>query len=367
MVDKKIKIAYILPKFDLQTDSHFFYLHDFINLLAEKVDLFLLIEDCRSDLSFFKNLEGIKVQRFKKMPWRFLENLYYIIVLRLHGCKKFYIHYSYISAFNASLVARLSGAKTFYWSCGMMWLFGKDYFLSVILKMINFMVTGVHALVPGYQKYFGLKLAKVKVLSNWVDVDRFQNNQRGNQSDIVSKYNLSSHKKYILFVHRLVPRKGAHYLVSLAQKFINQPELEFLVVGTGPYVEQLKKEIQAANLNNLTLLGKVPNLEVPALMRIAKVFIMPSEEEGFPRVLLEAMASDLPYVAFDVGGVREISPLLEQTMVVPVGDIDAMANCVNILLDNQILCRRIKEQNQSWVEQYDLKVVVNKFIKLFYE
>lgn len=367
MVNKKIKLVYILPKFDLQTDSHFFYLYDFINFLAKEIDLFLLIEDSRGQLSFFKNLAGCQTQRFHKMPLRAFENLFYLIKLRLLGYRQFYVHYSYVSAFNASLVARVSGGRTFYWSCGMMWLFGKDRVLSLILKMINFMVTGVHALVPGYQKYFGLKLKKVKVLSNWIDVARFQNNQHSDQSNIVSKYNLSSHKKYILFVHRLVHRKGAHYLVSLAQKFINQPEVEFLVVGTGPYVEQLQKEIQIANLNNLTLLGKVPNLEIPALMRIAKVFIMPSEEEGFPRVLLEAMASDLPYVAFDVGGVREISPLLEQTMIVPVGNIDAMASCIKILLNDKILREQIKEQNQSWVKQYDLRVVVNKFIKLFYE
>lgn len=363
MVNKKAKVVYILPKFDLQTDSHFFYLYDFINLLAKEVDLFLLIEDSNSDLSFFKNLAGIKVQRCHTMPLRFLENLFYIISLRFKAYKQFYIHYSYISAFNASLVARLSRARTFYWSCGMMWLFGKDRLLILILKLVNFMVTGVQALVPGYQKHLGLNPKKVKVLSNWIDIDRFQNNQ----ADVLSKYNLTAAKKYILFVHRLAPRKGAHYLVPLAEKFKEQTDIVFLVAGTGPYAEQLKADITKQQLTNIQLLGKVANVEVPALMQVAKVFIMPSEEEGFPRVLLEAMASALPYVAFDIGGVREISPNLEQSMIVPVGQVDNLAQAIKVLLSDQNLYQNIKKENKEHVKQYDLKVVVKKFIKLFYE
>ena len=57
----------------------------------------------------------------------------------------------------------------------------------------------------------------------------------------------------------------------------------------------------------LQMVGSIPNHQLPAFYAAATVFVLPSESEGFPRVLLEAMAAELPVVAYDVGGVRDIA------------------------------------------------------------
>jgi glycosyltransferase involved in cell wall biosynthesis len=68
--------------------------------------------------------------------------------------------------------------------------------------------------------------------------------------------------------------------------------------------------------------------------RAADLYLMPSEEEGFPRVLLEAMASGCPFVAFDVGGVRDILPDSLAGCVVEKGDVRAIAAAsVRVLRD----------------------------------
>ena len=72
----------------------------------------------------------------------------------------------------------------------------------------------------------------------------------------------------------------------------------------------------------IKLLGAVPNRDILKYFIAADVFLMPSREEGFPRVLIEAMAAGLPYVASDIGGVREISPPQAQEFIVKSGDID---------------------------------------------
>ena len=67
----------------------------------------------------------------------------------------------------------------------------------------------------------------------------------------------------------------------------------------------------------------MPNRDVARLYAAADVFLMPSEEEGFPRVLLEAMVHRLPFVATDVGGVRDVVPASCAASVVADGDMAA--------------------------------------------
>lgn len=354
MSDDKKKICYILPKFDLNIDTHYFYLYDFINEVAKDLNLVLLIEKSNSDIIFFKNVNKIYIQKFSWTPLRIIENFLLLLWIRLQGVKNFYIHYSYISAFNSSLIARLSGAKTFYWSCGMMWLFGKDKFLEIVLKLANYLVTGLDALKLGYIEHYGISASKAKIMPNWIDLNRFTN---VDVDLIYNKYKLNKDSEYIIFVHRLAKRKGAHHIARLAK---DNRELKFIIVGDGPYKENLEKEIK--DLDNVILLGKVPNTDVPGLMKISKLLFMPSEEEGFPRVLLESMAAGLPYTAFDIGGVREISSSEQQEYI--VDDARAMDTAINNILNNHVH-DKLKQANLEHVKQFDIMVVRNKFIELF--
>ncbi|MFA6466922.1 MAG: glycosyltransferase family 4 protein [Patescibacteria group bacterium] len=355
MNDKAKKICYVLPNFDLNIDTHYFYLYDFINEVAKDLELTLLIEKSNSDISFFKNVHKIYQQKFSWKPLRVIENFLLLFWIRLAGVKNYYIHYSYISAINATVIARLSGARTFYWSCGMMWLFARDRALEFILKSINYLVTGVETLKAGYIEHYNITQDRIKIMPNWVDLARFTNID---STKVLEKYKLNSKGLYILFVHRLAKRKGAHYIAQLAK---DNPEYKFLIAGDGPYKEDLEKEIK--DLNNVIILGKVPNKDIPSLMKISKLFFMPSEEEGFPRVLLEAMAAGLPYVAYDIGGVREISSPEQQKYI--VSGVSNMDRAIKSILSSEEEYNKLKQANLEQVKQFDIKIVKDKFSRLF--
>lgn len=352
------KICYVLPKFDLDIDTHYFYLYDFINEVSKDLDIVLLIEKSNSDISFFKNVSKVYVQRFSYAPLRIIENFILLKLIRLRGVKDFYIHYSQISAFNASIIARTSGARTFYWNCGMMWLFGKKRFLAMILKMVTHLVTGVEKLKQGYVQNYNISADKVKIMPNWIDLARFRDFDEG----IYSKYNLEKGADYVLFVHRLAERKGAHYIADIARQNKNT---KFLIAGDGPYRKKLEEDI--ADLDNVIVLGKVPNKDVPAMMKISKIFFMPSEEEGFPRVLAEAMAAGMACVAFDIGGTKEICADEQKEYIYPVGDTEAMARAIEKFMTDQELFDRISKINLEHVKQFDISIVKDKFVKLITE
>jgi glycosyltransferase involved in cell wall biosynthesis len=90
---------------------------------------------------------------------------------------------------------------------------------------------------------------------------------------------------------------------------------------------------------------------------------MPSREEGFPRVLLEAMACSLAFVATDVGGVREVVP--PGSSVVPAEDVAAIASGVDKLLSDDVRRTERAAAGSEWVKQYDLPKVAKEFIDLF--
>lgn len=356
------KICYILPFFEPDTDTHYYHLYDFIEKAALLVDVFLIIEQKPRDISFFKNVKKIEFQK-TPLPFRLFENAYLILKARLLGYKKFYIHYSFLSAINSSIVVRILGGKNWYWSCGMMWLFKEDKFnqflWKITLTMVNYLVTGTNSLALGYCENYGMSIKKIKIMPNWIDFERFQ--PRLGRNDILKKFSLDQDKKYIIFVHRLAPRKGAHYITQIAKRF--DENIMFLVVGDGPYKSTLENEVRDNNLKNVRIFGRISNTLIPELMSISDVFLMPSEEEGFPRVLIEAMASALPYVASNIGGVKEISPIIEKPYIYEVGDITGYSKGISDILQKGK--DYFKDDLLIEAAKYDQQNVLKIFMNLF--
>jgi len=88
---KRIKICYILPDFDENNISHFYHLYEFLENLSEKIDLFIIAEKGKK-INIGKTSY---IQKFKFLPFRFLESFFTILRVRLMGYKNFYTHYSY--------------------------------------------------------------------------------------------------------------------------------------------------------------------------------------------------------------------------------------------------------------------------------
>src|SRR3989344_4443805 len=169
------KLCFIIPEYRSLAATHFNYLYKLIFLLEEEMDIFLIVE--QGDKPDFLKKGFFYVQKFKILPLRFIENFLILLYVRLQGYRDFYTHYSFLSAFNSSLMVNLLGGRTFYWNCGLPWLyrrsFLREHFERLVYRAVTFLVTGTESLKKQYAKYYHLPLAKIKVMSNWVDVNRF--------------------------------------------------------------------------------------------------------------------------------------------------------------------------------------------------
>ena len=362
----KFKICFIIPEYNTATPTHFSYIYDLIKGISKDFDIFLVAEKGNGRPNFI-NEGHFYMQKFRFAPLRSLENLILFIRLRLMGYDNFYIHYSFLSAFNASIIARISNARTFYWNCGLPWLYKRNFLRSlferIVYKLITFLVTGTGGLKKEYSKHHLLPLSKIKILPNWIDLNNFKVNHVISEK-IRKEIDPTGRNKILLFVHRLSKRKGAHYLPEIMLGLKNE-NVVLAVIGDGPEREALESKVKSEKLK-VRFLGNIPNKNIADYFGAADVFIMPSEEEGFPHVMLEAMASGVPFVSFAVGGVKEISPPELSDNIVTFGDKNSFINKVREALNyKEEKIKQLSDIERNWVKRFDLPAVIEEFKNLF--
>ncbi|WP_025689292.1 glycosyltransferase family 4 protein, partial [Paenibacillus zanthoxyli] len=112
----------------------------------------------------------------------------------------------------------------------------------------------------------------------------------------------------VLFVGRLIPRKGVHVLMRAAAMLERRLPVHLVVAGTGKpaYVRRLKLLARRLRLS-VSFIGSVPHEEIHRIYQIADCLVCPSQRhESFGLVNVEAMAAGLPVIASNNGGIREI-------------------------------------------------------------
>jgi glycosyltransferase involved in cell wall biosynthesis len=142
---------------------------------------------------------------------------------------------------------------------------------------------------------------------------------------------------------QLFPRKGIRFLIQAVAKIRpRHPGLKLVLAGDGferPELERLAAELGVADAT--TFLGWVANEELPKYFRAAAVSVIPSLEEGFGIPAAEAMGCETPVIASDAGGLPEVVEHEATGLVVPKGDVDALAAALDRLLGDPELCRRM--------------------------
>ena len=151
-------------------------------------------------------------------------------------------------------------------------------------------------------------------------------------------------------------------IVPIASELLKiRTDFEILVIGYGDYKSILEEEIRKSKLENyIKILGKIPNDKLPVYFSISNLFIMPSKEEGFPHVLLEAMAMNVKFVGTDVGGVKEmVAPSLKNYIVEP-NNAKLFAKKVDTLLNS----KKDYKLREFAISNYNMDIVKNIFTSI---
>ena len=168
----------------------------------------------------------------------------------------------------------------------------------------------------------------------------------------------------ILSVAQQYPRKNTTTLIAAMRQVCQQvPGAHLHIVGGGPQLAVLTQQVARLGLQQqVRFLGSLPcDRTVRAQYHTARVFCLPSRQESFGIVFLEAMAAGLPVVAADCAAVPElIDPHVGTTL--PGTDSDALADALIRLLQHPKDAQRLGEAGRKRAANYDWPLVAGRFI-----
>ena len=163
----------------------------------------------------------------------------------------------------------------------------------------------------------------------------------------------------MLFVGRLIERKGAEYAVRAVVRLRQQGRaVRLTIIGDGPERTKLVALINELAVGDVVdLAGALPHDAIADHYRTATLLLMPAvtdwkgEQEGFGMVLVEAMASDLPIVATRSGGIPDVVTDGETGLLVPERDPVALAAAAARLLDDPALATKLATAARADLER----------------
>jgi len=174
---------------------------------------------------------------------------------------------------------------------------------------------------------YGIR-ARFQVVPNVVDTSLFYPAED-------KGYAREDSKKRLLLVALLDPKKGVPYLLeALARLKEKRNDFVLDIVGDGPNRAEYEELTRKLGLQDIVRFhGLKSKQEVAEFMRKADVFVLPSEWENLPCVIIEAMASGLPIVATTVGGIPEMVND-KIGLLVPPGNSEVLAEAIDYMLDH---------------------------------
>lgn len=180
---------------------------------------------------------------------------------------------------------------------------------------------------------------------------------------IVKELNLSNDKKIILAVGRFsTPKNYPNLLhaVKILKAKLSTPFV-LLIAGDGELRYEIEQLVIALDIqDNVLLLGR--RYDISTLMSACDVFVLSSDYEGLPTVLIEALACQAQVVSTDVSGVHEI--ISEYGKVVPIRNSILLANAIKDRLQNS---NKNVSGRQHVKNKFDLDLISDKWLKIYNE
>jgi len=184
----------------------------------------------------------------------------------------------------------------------------------------------------------GVDAHKVRTVRNGCDPSVFH---LADRSAARAQLAVDNKVELVLFVGRLDTKKGiGELLVAFASLASRRPNLRLAYVGDGPGGEQLRSKARHLALEDrVILMGACPSQKVAQWLAAANVLALPSYNEGYPNVVIEALSCGRPVIATNVGGILELVNEKSGILIVP-RDSRALAGAIE------------KAMDQSWDEHF---------------
>jgi glycosyltransferase involved in cell wall biosynthesis len=205
-------------------------------------------------------------------------------------------------------------------------------------------------------QHYGVPNQRIRIVPEGIDLPRWQNALVRSKRDPLT----------ILCVARQYPRKRIADLILAFQQVHRQiPSARLVIVGDGPEHSALRALTQRLRFTAaVRFTGALPDdSAVIDWYRCSAIFCLPSIQEGFGIVFLEAMASGLPIVSTTAAAIPEVVPQRRAGILVPPTNPAALAEALLELLAQPDLCAAYGAFGQDYVRRFDWDCVAERFLQ----
>lgn len=210
---------------------------------------------------------------------------------------------------------------------------------NIVLRLpYDRVMTVSDTLRDGLSKYY-LK-EKVDVVYNGVDLEQYDSIEAGEKK-----------QNQVMYVGALKKRKNildAVKAVRIARKEIK--DLKLVIVSGGGECEDIVRKI-AETEGFIEYHKKATDEEKIRLLKESSLFVFPSSHESFGLVVIEALACDTPFIAYDIPAMMEVNRLTSGGVLVPYGDVEALSQKMCELLEDESELKRLEAVGRRNVEK----------------
>ncbi|OYR75652.1 glycosyltransferase [Halorubrum ezzemoulense] len=181
--------------------------------------------------------------------------------------------------------------------------------------------------------------------------------------------NVSPHRSLLdsgvtlLYVGRIEDGKGIFDMLKAYESVYLEAnvEVQLLIVGTGDLIDAVRTHVRQHELEGVRVLGY--REDIPQIMAASDILVLPSYREGTPRVITEALASDLTVISTDIAGIPEQVDTDSDHILIEPGDIDEL--CESIIKTINKKARGDLQSNSTELEKFSSTQSENKLIELY--
>ncbi len=201
---------------------------------------------------------------------------------------------------------------------------------------------------------------EIKVIPNFIDSSLYNFKENNSlRSEFASK-----NEKIVIHISNFRKVKRVQDVLKIFSKINKQIPSKLLLIGDG--VERLKMEQLSRSLNlcnSVRFIGKLKAVE--KILSVSDLFLLPSDTESFGLVALEAMASRVPVISSNSGGLPEVNIDGSTGFLLNVGDIDSMADKAIKLLNDKDMLAKFKENSYSHAMKFDLPKILPLYENIY--
>ncbi|MBL4587680.1 MAG: N-acetyl-alpha-D-glucosaminyl L-malate synthase BshA [Flavobacteriales bacterium] len=201
---------------------------------------------------------------------------------------------------------------------------------------------------------------EIQVIPNFIDLKRYQ----GCSTEGVLKAFAPNNEKILFHASNFRPVKRVEDVVSIFSKVRKEMPVKLLLAGDGPErskIEALCREL--GTCEDIHFLGKIKNIE--EVYSVADLFLLPSETESFGLAALEAMASGVPVISTNTGGIPEVNEHGVTGFLSNVGDVEDMTKNALKLLQDGSLRAEFKKSTYLKAKQFSKESVIPVYEELY--